>query len=336
MGARPLSASVHTQGNMVLKVMPLKSQDHPRGMAPVNWFTRLILHVKKLWLCPLSQSKAFSPRSLSLSMYDIVDIVDHDDPQLVTFYELYQRLFVLEEEREPLAAFHRLLELNHDPFVQAEFGPLHERIAIALEPGAAAAVGLINYVLYAYPSTPSRAWSFAGSCQLNFIGVAEPQRGKGLATMLLDHLERQLDTFVTSLTQSAATHTFISIEQNNSSRMTPEQRLADWHAAKIEPERRLRWWEKKGYRRLDFPYQQPPLGADVTACNYLDYFARVRGDATRSVDALPATVLAEHLRRFFFVSVGKCEGQLGENTVWRTQQAHLQARTEVPFAPIYR
>jgi hypothetical protein len=137
---------------------------------------------------------------------------------------------------------------------------------------------------------------------------------------------------VAGKTEASAPLTFVTIEQNNPARMTPEQRRADLEAAGIEPDRRLRWWANKGYRRLDFPYQQPPLSPDVEACAYLDYYARVPGDPDRRLRSLPADILAEHLRRFFFVSVGKFAGDMGSNPEWLRQKDYLSGRSEIPFA----
>jgi GNAT superfamily N-acetyltransferase len=256
----------------------------------------------------------------------IIDIAEPDDSRLTAFYDLYSRIFVLEEEREPLDAIRTILRLNREPAVQAEFGPLREQIAVALDPATGAAIGLANYILYAYPRAAGR---FDGSCQLNFLCVDPGHRGRGLAGRLLEHVDERLRGFVAAETGSSSPLAFITIEQNNPARMTPEQRRADLDAAGIAPERRSRWWAAKGYRRLDFPYRQPPLSADVEACAYLDYYARVPGDADLRVTSLPADRLAEHLRRFFFVSVGKLAVDMEANPEWLAQKAYLSGRSEV-------
>jgi GNAT superfamily N-acetyltransferase len=261
----------------------------------------------------------------------ILDISETDDPRLSTAYDLYARIFVLEEEREPLDAFRKILGFNWDRAVQEAFGPLFEQIAVAYEPATGAAIGLANYILYAYPGQDHSPGSFNGSCQFNFLAVDPEHRGKGVAGLLLDHIDRQLRSFILSETGSAAPHAFITIEQNNPARMTEAQRRADLEAAGIDPERRLGWWARQGYRRLDFPYQQPPLSADVAACRYLDYFARIPGDAGQQAAGIPAPALAEHLRRFFFVSVGKFDGDMAANPEWLMQQAYLASRSEIPF-----
>ena len=39
----------------------------------------------------------------------IIDIAEPDDSRLTAFYDLYSRIFVLEEEREPLDAIRTIL-----------------------------------------------------------------------------------------------------------------------------------------------------------------------------------------------------------------------------------
>lgn len=260
---------------------------------------------------------------------NIIDISEPDDSRLPTVYDLYARVFVLEEEREPLDGFRTILGFNRDPAVQADFGPLREQIAVALEPSTGAAIGLANFVLYAYPEAERAPGRFDGSCHLNFLCVDEHHRGKGVAGRLLQHVDERLHAFLTAETRSPEPAAFITIEQNNPARMTPEQQRADLEAAGIDPERRSRWWAALGYRQLDFPYRQPPLGADVEACTYLDFYARVPGAPDMQVPGLPADRLAEHLRRFFFVSVGKFAGDMGANPEWLAQKAFLSCRSDI-------
>jgi hypothetical protein len=133
----------------------------------------------------------------------IIDIAKPDDPNFRTFYRLYETVFVLAEEREPLEGFQQTLSFNHRPAVQDAFGPFSEQIALALDPATGDAVGLINFILYAYPEAAAGPAAFAGSCQLNFICVDEKQRGKDVAGSLLAHLDDRMRGFVAAKAPAA-------------------------------------------------------------------------------------------------------------------------------------
>lgn len=111
--------------------------------------------------------------------------------------------------------------------------------------------------------------------------------------------------------------------------MTPRQLADDVEAALIDPYERLSWWQKRGYRRLAFDYCQPPLSARQEPCDYIDYFVRVLDLQCDVPHALPASVLLEHMRRFFFVSVGKCERDMNSDPNWIRQRNMLQNAKEI-------
>src|SRR5262249_10847017 len=127
--------------------------------------------------------------------------------------------------------------------------------------------------------------------------------------------------------QAAGAPSFVTCEQNNPDRMTHEQLDEDLKAALIDPRERMAWWRRRGYRKLGFDYCQPPLSPDHEACTYIDYFVRFSGSETH--DSLPAGVLLEHLRRFFYVSVGKFERDMDEEPNWMRQRDQLAKAREV-------
>lgn len=253
-------------------------------------------------------------------------------PLLEPFYLLYERCFPLREEREPIEGFARVLDLNRDEQAQERYGPSHEFVTVAKREASPDIVAAANFIVMPYDRTSRDRYGFTGSCQLNFLCVAPEVRGVGIAQHMLDHVDAIVARKLTDVTAEARPAWFTTIEQNNPGRMTQEQIERDAAAALIDPAVRGQWWSKRGFRKLAFNYVQPPLSAEHDACTYIDFYAQLAG-AAKSADALPAAALLEHLRRFFFISVGKLETDMEANDHWLSQKKRLEIMDEIGLEP---
>ncbi len=259
-----------------------------------------------------------------LAKLKLSDITLGNDERLEPFYELYSAVFTLEEEREPIEGFRTVLDLNADPRVIKEFGPLREQVTVAQDPSGRV-VGAANYILFAHDEAEARKFGYAVSAQLNFLCVDQDRRGAGIAQLLLDDLYRKVDLYAAE--QRRPAKGFITCEQNNPARMTREQLDDDMAAALIDPYERMRWWRSRGFAKLAFDYCQPALNPGQEPCRYIDFFVRFTG--TNAKHSLPAPLLIEHLRRYFFVSVGKFEQDMERDPTWLSQRNALAALSEV-------
>lgn len=266
-----------------------------------------------------------------LRSLDVIDIAHCADSLLVPFYSLYEQVFTLEAEREPYAGFVRVLALNADAGVQAAFGPLAEQITVACDPATGQVVGAVNWVRYGYTPGFRLLHGYGASCQINFICVDPGYRDIGIASMLLDAVEKKLADFARAQHAGEPARALITCEQNNPARMTDAQIVQDANAALIDAAARTAWWYRRGYRRLAFPYVQPPLAAGAVVCDYLDLYGHTVPHLPVAA-SLPAPLLFEHLRRFFYVSVGKCAVEMAEDAAWRTQSDMLLDGGQVAFA----
>lgn len=249
-------------------------------------------------------------------------------PFLTAFYALYERCFPLEEERESIEGFAKVLALNRDAQAQATSGPSEEYVAVALSSQTGRVIGASNYILMPYGRALASSSGFDGSCQLNFLCVDPDHRGAGIARRLLHLVREHCDRRFAFPSRRNVPSWFITIEQNNPDRMSAKQIEDDAIAALIDPSDRSQWWHKNGFRKLALNYVQPPLSEAHEPCTYIDYFAQ----ANATHQYLPAIALLEHLRRFFFLSVGKLEVDMEANEAWQMQQAQLQATKLVSFA----
>jgi GNAT superfamily N-acetyltransferase len=221
------------------------------------------------------------------------------------------------------------LGFNDDRDVQRHFGPLLEPILVLRDPKTGELVGAANFSLYAYPEEKAE-FSFDASCQLHFLLVRDDLRGLGIAPQLLDLVEAAVATFGTR--HCAGHRSFITCEQNNPLKMTADQVIADARTALIDPYDRTSWWGRRGFRRLDLPYVQPPLSADSEACTYLDYYVRISGSTNNDASSIPSSVLLEHLRRFFTVSVGKFAFDMDQEPNWRNVAAFISGRPHITIS----
>lgn len=244
-----------------------------------------------------------------------------DDPLLPAFYELYAQVFTLADEREPIEGFASVLTFNEDAAVQREFGPFYEPILVASDPRNGEIVAAVNFTLYAYPGS---VYSFDASCQMHFLMVRENMRGLGIGGRLISEVEKAIGAFAQRHCGLPQPRAFITCEQNNPARMSQDEILADARAALIHPYMRMNWWRQRGFRRLDFNYMQPPLSPEHAPCAYLDYYARPSNATPETITSIPADVLTEHLRRFFFVSVGKLAFNMNDNPQWQAVRLALQ------------
>lgn len=244
---------------------------------------------------------------------------------LADFYALYERCFPLEEERESIAGFQKVLALNSNAQAQAAYGPAEEHISVAFADRPGRVVGAANYILMPYDQVLASASGYDGSCQLNFLCVDPDYRGVGIARRMLELVREHCDRRFALTSRQTAPSWFITIEQNSPDRMSPEQIEADALAALIDPRDRSHWWRRNGFRKLALAYVQPPLSKDHAPCAYIDYFVQANGQ----VACLPAVALLEHLRRFFYLSVGKLEVEIETSDAWQMQRAQLQANTAV-------
>ena len=219
-----------------------------------------------------------------------------DSPVFDTFFEAYERAFVLPDEMEDREGFATCLSLNHGAAksrLTAQYGDFHEACVVAHDASEGTLIGGANFIAMPNPGANGRALITAN---LNYLFIVEAARGKGYFRALY----AAVAGFIAELFSDAAQPALIFIEQNDPFLLTPEDYARDTELTGIDQIDRLAIWTKVGAKLVDFPYVQPALSSDQSADHNLAY--SVLGSMS---DALPAPILAHHLRMFFGVSVLK-------------------------------
>ncbi len=217
---------------------------------------------------------------------------------LRSFYEGYDRAFVLEAEKEELDGFQTCLALNGGPdyaALAARFGPYRELVLTLRTPSGALIAGA-NLAAFAPGPLPDPCVTV----NLNYIYVLPAFRRQGWFRRLVDLIADTVPTLFQAPKGAPRPPVLIFLEQNDPLDLSPEDYARDTAHSGLDQFDRLRIWQGLGARLLRFSYAQPPLSDTHTEAQALLYGLLRPQDAT-----LNACVLHRHLMAFFGVSVLK-------------------------------
>lgn len=245
---------------------------------------------------------------MSVSDFEIVlddglRISATDDPDsgiVETFYELYDRAFVLPNEKEPITGFRSCLALNHAPAygpLASQYGAYREIMFVAREAGDDYPVGGGNFIALAHGCPSEAAPPSHPTAHLSYIFVTPTARRRGLLDRLLSTVAPLAGSALPFLARSPLR---IFIEQNDPLLLSADEYDADTSRTGLDQVDRIAIWARRGARILDFAYVQPPLSDDLLA------------DETLALSVLDpvapdisACVVHDHLCAFFAISVLK-------------------------------
>ncbi len=264
-------------------------------------------------MTPFEHSEAL-PGGLLLSASE-----DPASPVLTAFYAGYDRAFVLPDEREDLAGFRDCLALNLT--LPSLFGRRHSEQVLTVTTPDGTLLGGANFLATAMTAPGGPPVSLA----LNYVFVESAARGRGLARVLIEAVQRMANLALTGSADGPAPAVFI--EQNDPLVLSDVEYAADTAHAGIDQIDRLAVWAKLGARLVDYAYVQPALSPDQAADDGLIYAALRYPDT-----AIPAAWFHDHLQSFFGVSVRK-GAPIDEDPVCTVQLTALAERRE-PIALI--
>jgi hypothetical protein len=223
--------------------------------------------------------------------YRIVSFTDPEAPELLTFYEAYDRAFVLEAEKEEYEGLRACLRLNsgaqHDGLA-VRYGRFTEVVSLLLNKQQEC-VGGANYFALEHDG--------AITVNLNYVFVTPDHRRMGFLRLLTERVRLAASSLFRT---SEDRPVFIFVEQNDPIRMRPQDYIRDNDMSGIDQMDRLRIWHRLGVRLLDIAYEQPALSANQTPEKGLLY-----GVLPPQNVVLSSCLILAHLRGFFSISVLK-------------------------------
>ncbi|MCH8004253.1 MAG: GNAT family N-acetyltransferase [Nanoarchaeota archaeon] len=226
-------------------------------------------------------------------------IMTPDDPNFSKVYDLYSRVFTLEQEMEPEEGLKQVLELNTEPKFGNLYGPMKEQWLVMSHPLIDKVIGASNISMYLFDDLSSRT---VGTMHETYVMVAPEYRRIGIGSLLLKRNSELLMDFWLENEQDAPfanPNMYVFNEQNDPLRMTVEEYIADTKSSGIDQCDRLIWWQRRNYGELEFNYVQPPLDENSDPCYFLTLNIRT------NQDYVPSSLVLMHLQRFVHFSVLK-------------------------------
>lgn len=233
-----------------------------------------------------------------------------DSPVFDQFYAGYTQAFVLPEEMEDEEGFRACLDLNHGQArraLEARYGLFREICLTARDPLDGSLVGGAN--LIAMPNGEMDGVPVV-TANLNYVFVDGGQRGKGRFKTLVQAIS---DHVADMFAEAPAARPLVFIEQNDPIAMDDEAYQRDTRFTGMDQFDRLRVWTRAGALMVDMDYVQPPLSPEHPPVDTLILSVLGAGDRR----TLPASLVRDHLARFFGISVLKGDPLEGNETASR-------------------
>lgn len=242
---------------------------------------------------------------------------------LQKFWDLYDRSFVLPDEKETMEGFLACLAFNQDPLhtpLRNRYGPFRECFVVIEEGGQPVAAA--NFFAF---TTPETARDQRTSLHLSYACVAPEHRRRGHLQSLIDACRQAAVEAVGPCSDGQPPLVFL--EMNNPDALTAEEEAQDQLVSGLTSLQRLAIWRKRGVRVLDLPYVQPPLSVNQQAEDGL-----LLGVIGATGQPLPSALVSGYLERFLGISVLKT-GHARGNPHAAALLDWVQARPVIGYRP---
>lgn len=226
----------------------------------------------------------------------IKPVHDTESEEFRRIYDLYRQIFTLEEETESFEGLCESMALNGNPGLLRQYGPFQE-IWLSARTSGKETVGGADFHVFAIPALD------CATVHVTYLFTDARYRKNGIGSALLQNIEKEARYWIARQGFPSDYPLHVFCEQNAPERMSREEYHRDAETSGIDPCQRLIWWHKKGFKRLDTEYVQPPLLPGGKACNTLSL--NVKTPKRR----FPSVIVAEHLRRFFPIAVFKARNE---------------------------
>jgi hypothetical protein len=261
--------------------------------------------------------------------YHLID--KSGDKNFPSFYDVYDKIFTIEEEKESYEGFEEVLDFNYDQTLQRKFGPFKEVLLYCTTPDDKEVIGGINFSTYYSPYQLDKYRIF-GTSHLFYLFVKPEYRFLNLGYYLLLKARKYSESLIAEWAGIKEHHMkfdqnqiVVFCEQNYPEKMTPGQYWIDNLNSLTDQCDRLIWWYIQGFRRLKFDYVQPSLNPENEPCTYLSLNAKVESE-----DTIPSGIILEHIRRIFAVSVLKGR-ELDDEINYKLIEEFLKCNSRVNF-----
>ncbi|GAC1313418.1 MAG: hypothetical protein NVSMB2_01290 [Chloroflexota bacterium] len=159
---------------------------------------------------------------------------------------------------------------------------------------------------------------------IEFVVVAPGSRGRGWGTALVRQTENLL---VVDAERARQKLQYVMAELND-----PWLSVATRDV--LDPFERARWWDRRGYGRLAFPYVQPPLSSDQASVDHL--MLCTRPVARPAETALPADAVLAFVRDYLMYAMRFTDPNVSPDFVrmrdWLSQRSFVSIESLRTYA----
>ncbi len=294
----------------------------------------------------VTKAKADYTSRLKTRVIDSADTAEAQD-LMKRMYSLYERMFPIADEREDFAKLLRVLQDNGDKTAQAEGAPFKQQwIVVEDEKGEIVAARYISTFSAARDAEVQE--TVQGTQHLTYSFVDPKHRSFGLGDHTMKVAEDEGRKFIASTFGPDVTPKSINLyqfcEQNAPLRMTPAQLLEDTCGAKTDQFWRRDYYEKMGFREIDYSYTQIPLrprDEGGEAVDFLDLLVRARpgslppesNDNKKEFSSLPAKVVSFHVYNTAKRSFAAGQYDVDSDADWVKQAQDLNGKDQLIIRP---
>ncbi|MEK6959206.1 MAG: GNAT family N-acetyltransferase [archaeon] len=216
-------------------------------------------------------------------------------------YKLYDTIFELPEEKTDEKGFLSILALNDSKDFKKALGKFQEAWIYLEDPSTKEVIAGVNFDVFA----SGKENGIDGTVAVIYTFVKPDYRYFGLGKKLLECMENYASNFLSGKTGKDAVISNARFmknilcfgEVNDPAKLDLLKYYDDLASAKIDPCDRAVWWMKRGYRKLDFEYVQPPLSSSQKKCNYTSIYVK------SNKKSIPSSVALEHMKKFFSFTI---------------------------------
>lgn len=227
-----------------------------------------------------------------------------DSPGFAALYGLFRNSFPDPDEAEEFDDIVLSFLLPGKKELTRRYGEFHEYWIAAKENGRL--LGGVNVSV------------FRASCSahVNYVFTSKDCRRRGVGSALLEKAAEISGV------------DWLFCEQNDPGLMSSGELESDFAAAGISCDERIAWWRHRGFRKLGMRYVQPPLSPEKEPVTHMSLNVCVDADAV----SVAGTVVAEHLRRFYYIAVLK--GRADWHPFVESLLSYVRSRFEIPLETV--
>ena len=345
--ARPLSADVEDARRLLLEARAALFE-MKRELAESKAHIKTVMN----WDGDINDAAAVTKAKAEYTARLKTHVIDNADrPEaadlMKRMYGLYERMFPIADEREDFAKLLRVLQDNSNPAAQTEGAPFRQQwIVVEDEKGEIVAARYISTFSAARDAEVQK--TAGGTQHLTYSFVEPKHRSFGLGDHTMKVAEEEGRKFIAATYGPDVSPKSINLlqfcEQNAPLRMTPSQLLEDTCGAKTDQFWRRDYYEKMGFREIDYAYTQIPLrprDEGGESVDFLDLLVRARpgslppesNDNKKDLFAIAANAVAFHVYNTAKRSFAAGQYEVDADADWIKQAQDLGARDQLTIRP---